>query len=51
MFTVADWRPAEYRQKLTAEGGFGTLGDLLRQKLAQPAEAAPAASTDEKTDE
>jgi len=41
----------EYRQKLKAEGGFGTLGDLLRQKLAQPAEAADASSTDEKTDE
>jgi small subunit ribosomal protein S1 len=25
----------EYRQKLKAEGGFGTLGDLLRQKLGQ----------------
>jgi predicted RNA-binding protein with RPS1 domain len=32
----------EYRQKLKAEGGFGTLGDLLRQKLAQPAEPAAA---------
>jgi small subunit ribosomal protein S1 len=30
----------EYRQKLKAEGGFGTLGDLLRQKLGQTAEAA-----------
>jgi small subunit ribosomal protein S1 len=34
----------EYRQKLKAEGGFGTLGDLLRQRLAQPAEPAPSAS-------
>jgi small subunit ribosomal protein S1 len=25
----------EYRQKLKAEGGFGTLGDLLRQRLGQ----------------
>ena len=24
----------EYRQKLKAEGGFGTLGDLLKQRLA-----------------
>jgi small subunit ribosomal protein S1 len=35
----------EYQQKLKAEGGFGTLGDLLRKKLAaQSAEAdAPPA--------
>ncbi len=33
----------EYRQKLKAEGGFGTLGDLLRQRLAQPAEPDPSA--------
>jgi small subunit ribosomal protein S1 len=36
----------EYQQKLKAEGGFGTLGDLLRKKLAaaQNAEAdAPTA--------
>jgi small subunit ribosomal protein S1 len=39
----------EYRQKLKAEGGFGTLGDLLRQRLAQPAEPAQSSSeTDEK---
>jgi len=25
----------EYRQKLTAQGGFGTLGDLFAKKLAQ----------------
>jgi small subunit ribosomal protein S1 len=24
----------EYRQKLKAEGGFGTLGDLLKQRLS-----------------
>jgi small subunit ribosomal protein S1 len=24
----------EYRQKLTAQGGFGTLGDLFRNKLS-----------------
>ena len=23
----------EYRQKLKAEGGFGTLGDILKKKL------------------
>ncbi len=34
----------EYRQKLKAEGGFGTLGDLLKQKLGAMAEAAPPAS-------
>lgn len=39
----------EYRQKLKAEGGFGTLGDLLKNKLAAlgdapaPAPAAPPA--------
>ena len=39
----------EYRQKLKAEGGFGTLGDLLRQKFAQPAEPAPSSTdSDEK---
>jgi small subunit ribosomal protein S1 len=39
----------EYRQKLKAEGGFGTLGDLLRQKFAQPAEPAQGSSdSDEK---
>jgi ribosomal protein S1 len=39
----------EYRQKLKAEGGFGTLGDLLRQRLAQPAGPAQNSSeTDEK---
>jgi len=27
----------EYRDKLKAEGGFGTLGDLLKQKLAKVA--------------
>ncbi|HEX6275755.1 MAG TPA: S1 RNA-binding domain-containing protein [Polyangiaceae bacterium] len=33
----------EYRDKLKAEGGFGTLGDLLKQKLAKAApEAAPS---------
>jgi small subunit ribosomal protein S1 len=33
----------EYRQKLKAEGGFGTLGDLLKQKLAAVGDAqAPA---------
>jgi small subunit ribosomal protein S1 len=30
----------EYRQKLKAEGGFGTLGDLLRQKLGHVSEPA-----------
>ena len=42
----------EYRQKLKAEGGFGTLGDILRQKLAaqsEPRETEPHA--DEKGDE
>jgi small subunit ribosomal protein S1 len=41
----------EYRQKLKAEGGFGTLGDLLRQKLAGASDSRAASSTDEKTDE
>jgi small subunit ribosomal protein S1 len=41
----------EYRQKLKAEGGFGTLGDLLRQKLSKGAEARGSSSTDEKADE
>lgn len=33
----------EYRQKLKAEGGFGTLGDILKQKLAAAAGSAPKA--------
>jgi len=37
----------EYRQKLKAEGGFGTLGDLLKQKLAGLSEPA----TDQKPEE
>jgi small subunit ribosomal protein S1 len=40
----------EYRDKLKAEGGFGTLGDLLRNKLAKAAPeppAAPPVETDE----
>ena len=41
----------EYSQKLKAEGGFGTLGDLLRKKLALQAEASEPSSPDEKTDE
>jgi len=41
----------EYRQKLKAEGGFGTLGDLLRKKLAGASDAADASSTDEKPEE
>jgi small subunit ribosomal protein S1 len=42
----------EYRQKLKAEGGFGTLGDLLRQKLAGQSEARESEShSDEKGDE
>jgi len=43
----------EYRQKLKAEGGFGTLGDLLRQKLARgtETETRSSSSTDEKADE
>jgi small subunit ribosomal protein S1 len=28
----------EYRQKLKEEGGFGTLGDLLKNKLRSPQE-------------
>jgi len=39
----------EYRQKLKAEGGFGTLGDLLKQKLAGLAE--PARPTDPQPEE
>jgi ribosomal protein S1 len=49
----------EYRQKLKAEGGFGTLGDILKQKLGalsasstaapepaeQPGDASPEDST------
>jgi small subunit ribosomal protein S1 len=41
----------EYRQKLKAEGGFGTLGDILRKKLAASADAPDASSGDEKSDE
>jgi len=41
----------EYRQKLKAEGGFGTLGDLLRQKLAAASDTRASSSTDEKADE
>jgi small subunit ribosomal protein S1 len=42
----------EYRQKLKAEGGFGTLGDLLRKKLGGAADTSEAASSsDEKSDE
>jgi small subunit ribosomal protein S1 len=42
----------EYRQKLKAEGGFGTLGDLLRKKLSAASEAGGAASSsDENNDE
>jgi small subunit ribosomal protein S1 len=41
----------EYRQKLKAEGGFGTLGDLLRSKLAGTTDAAAPSSTDEKPEE
>jgi small subunit ribosomal protein S1 len=41
----------EYREKLKAESGFGTLGDLLRKKLgkdtAEPAPASTAVKTDE----
>jgi small subunit ribosomal protein S1 len=36
----------EYRQKLKAEGGFGTLGDLLKQKLAAVSPSAPEAPED-----
>ncbi|HEY3495574.1 MAG TPA: S1 RNA-binding domain-containing protein, partial [Polyangiaceae bacterium] len=40
----------EYRQKLKAEGGFGTLGDLLRQKLGQVTDAGEGqAGPSEKT--
>jgi len=41
----------DYQKKLKSEGGFGTLGDILRQKLAQASEARSSSSTDEKTDE
>jgi small subunit ribosomal protein S1 len=41
----------EYRQKLKAEGGFGTLGDLLRKKLAGASDTAAPSSTDEKPEE
>ncbi len=42
----------EYRQKLKAEGGFGTLGDLLRQKLGGQSDAGSTPSSpDEKSDE
>ncbi len=37
----------EYRQKLKAEGGFGTLGDLLKGKLASLAGPEPSAAADE----
>jgi small subunit ribosomal protein S1 len=33
----------EYRQKLKAEGGFGTLGDLLKQKLGAISTGEPQA--------
>jgi small subunit ribosomal protein S1 len=33
----------EYRQKLKAEGGFGTLGDILKQKLGALSASDPAA--------
>jgi small subunit ribosomal protein S1 len=37
----------EYREKLKAEGGFGTLGDLLKKKLGMDKpEPAPSASTE-----
>jgi small subunit ribosomal protein S1 len=37
----------EYREKLKAEGGFGTLGDLLKKKLGmEKPEPAPSASTE-----
>jgi len=39
----------EYRQKLKAEGGFGTLGDLLKQKLAGLGE--PTRPTDPQPEE
>lgn len=42
----------EYQQKLKAEGGFGTLGDILRKKLAaQSSEAAAPTAPAEKADE
>ena len=42
----------EYRQKLKAEGGFGTLGDLLRKKLAAQSESSGSeAQSDEKGDD
>jgi small subunit ribosomal protein S1 len=34
----------EYRQKLKAEGGFGTLGDLLKQRLSAPRARSSASS-------
>jgi small subunit ribosomal protein S1 len=40
----------EYRDKLKAEGGFGTLGDLLKQKLAKAA-PEPAATAPVESDE
>jgi small subunit ribosomal protein S1 len=41
----------EYQQKLKAEGGFGTLGDLLRKKLAaQSAESEAPTAPAEKTE-
>ena len=40
----------EYRDKLKAEGGFGTLGDLLKQKLAK-AQAEPAKAPQVDSDE
>ncbi len=40
----------EYREKLKAESGFGTLGDLLRKKLGKDA-AEPAATPPAKTDD
>jgi small subunit ribosomal protein S1 len=37
----------EYREKLKAEGGFGTLGDLLKKKLGMDKpEPAPSATTE-----
>ncbi|HVR21442.1 MAG TPA: S1 RNA-binding domain-containing protein [Polyangiaceae bacterium] len=40
----------EYQNKLKAEGGFGTLGDLLRSKLAK-ASAEPVATPPVESDE
>ena len=40
----------EYQNKLKAEGGFGTLGDLLRSKLAK-ATAEPVATPPVESDE